>query len=131
MKFGVLISGGGTNLQSIIEKVEAGYIPNSSIEVVISTKKDAYGLTRAKNHNLPAIFLDPKDFWKKPNKEELRVEYDKIVKRTLDEYNVEFIVLAGYMLLLSAHFVDQFPLKIANIHPAILPAYRGTSGVKD
>ncbi|MFX1252567.1 MAG: phosphoribosylglycinamide formyltransferase [Promethearchaeota archaeon] len=131
MKFGVLISGGGTNLQSIIDKVEAGYIPNSSIEVVISTKQEAYGLTRAKNHNIPAIFLDPKSFWKKPNKEELRVEYDKIIKRTLDEYNVEFIVLAGYMLLLSAHFVDQHPLKIVNIHPAILPAHRGTSGVKD
>ncbi|MFX0090396.1 MAG: phosphoribosylglycinamide formyltransferase [Candidatus Hodarchaeota archaeon] len=131
MKFGVLVSGGGTNLQSIINKVEAGYIPNSSIEVVISNKKDAYGLTRAQNHDIPSVFIDSKGFWKKPNKEELRIKHDKRLKMTLDEHNVEMVILAGYMLLLSVHFVDQYPLKIVNIHPAILPAHRGTSGVKD
>ncbi len=123
-KLAVFVSGSGTNLQAIIDKVESGYIPDASIEVVISNKKTAYALERARNHNIDAIFLNPKDY-KDENKEKSRIRYDRVCMDILEDYKIDYVILAGYMRLLSKEFVSKWNMKILNIHPAILPAFPG------
>lgn len=119
----VFISGSGTNLQSIIDKTESGYLP-VNIKCIISSKKDAYGLERGKKHNIPSLFIDPKQFLKREKHEE------EIIK-ILEEYNVELIILAGYMRLLTPHIINRYKNKIINIHPALLPGFPGTDGYGD
>lgn len=119
----VLISGSGTNLQSIIDKTESGYLP-ATIRCVISNRMDAYGLIRARNHNIPAYFIDPGKFQK-------REEHEEEILKTLTEHEVELVVLAGYMLLLTPHFINRYKNRIINIHPALLPSFPGTDGYGD
>lgn len=116
MNIGVLVSGRGTNLQSIIDAHLNGEI-NSRVVVVISNKKDAFALERAKNHNIPAIFISPKN--KDPE------TYDAEILGILKQYNVDFVVLAGYLKILTKKFIDEFPDRIINIHPALLPCFGG------
>lgn len=122
-RLGVLISGSGTNLENIAKKIEEGEIP-ARIAVVISDREDAYGLVRARNHGLQAVFVDPRSF---PD----RVSYDQELVRILKENQVDLVVLAGYMRLVSPQFVEAFRNRILNIHPALLPSFPGTSGVAD
>lgn len=122
LKLGVLISGRGSNLQSIIDHIEAGKIP-AKIEVVISDKKDAYGLERAKKHGIEALFIDPKAY---PSRE----EFEKAVGDELEKRKVELICLAGFMRILSPYFVNRFKNRIINIHPALLPSFPGLHGQK-
>jgi phosphoribosylglycinamide formyltransferase 1 len=114
---GVLISGGGTNLQSIIDAIEAKKL-DARIEIVLSNKADAYGLVRAQNHNLPTEVLDHKSFAS-------REAYDQAVVDLLRARGVELVVLAGFMRLLSPVFVKVYSNRIMNIHPALLPAFPG------
>jgi phosphoribosylglycinamide formyltransferase-1 len=114
---GVLISGGGTNLQSIIDAIEAKQL-DARIAVVLSNKADAYGLVRAKNHGIPAEILDHKQF---PSRE----AYDQAVVDLLQTRGVELVVLAGFMRLLSPVFVKAYSNRIMNIHPALLPSFPG------
>ena len=117
LPIGVLISGSGTNLQSIIDAIEAQAL-DAKIEVVLSNKADAYGLLRAKKHNLFTAVLDHKSF---PSRE----AYDHEVVDILRRRGVELVVLAGFMRLLSPVFVKAYSNRIMNIHPALLPAFPG------
>lgn len=120
IKLGVLVSGRGSNLQAIIDSIEAGKLP-AKIEIVISDKEDAYALTRAKNHGIPALFVDPKSFGSKE-------EFEKAIGDELDKRGVELICLAGFMRILSPYFVSRFKNRIINIHPALLPSFPGLHG---
>lgn len=122
LKLGVLISGRGSNLQSIIDHIEAGKIP-AEIKVVISDKKEAYGLERARRHSIEALFIDPNSF-------STREEFEKAVGDELEKREVELICLAGFMRILSPYFVNRFRNRIINIHPALLPSFPGLHGQK-
>jgi phosphoribosylglycinamide formyltransferase-1 len=114
---GVLISGGGTNLQSIIDAIEAKKL-DAKIEVVLSNKADAFGLARAKKHGIPIEFLDHKAY---PSRE----IYDQAIVDLLHSHGVELVALAGFMRLLSPVFIKAYSNRIMNIHPALLPAFPG------
>jgi phosphoribosylglycinamide formyltransferase-1 len=113
----VLISGSGTNLQAIIDAIEAQEL-NAKIQVVLSNRTDAYGLVRAKKHGIPVEVLDHKSF---PSRE----AFDQAVVNILRDREVELVVLAGFMRLLSPVLVRAYSNRIMNIHPALLPAFPG------
>jgi phosphoribosylglycinamide formyltransferase-1 len=117
LPIGVLISGSGTNLQSIIDAIEAQKL-NARIAIVLSNRADAYGLVRAAKHGIPTEILDHKKF---PSRE----AYDQAVVDILRERDVELVVLAGFMRLLSPVFVKAYSNRIMNIHPALLPSFPG------
>ena len=119
----VLVSGNGTNLQAIIDSVNNGYIP-AKIAVVLSDEKRAFALERAKKAGIDTVVLDKKDF-------KTREDFDREVVKQLKKKNVELVVLAGFMRLLSPYFIDEYRNRIINIHPALLPAFKGAHGVKD
>jgi len=123
MNIAVFVSGSGTNLQAIIDGVAKGEI-KAKIALVVSDNKDAYALTRAKNAGIETFVLSPKGF-------KSREDYDKKIIEELKKRNVNLVVLAGFMRLLSLHFVSQYENKIINIHPALLPSFKGTHGIKD
>jgi phosphoribosylglycinamide formyltransferase-1 len=112
-----LVSGSGTNLQAIIDQIEAKRL-DAKIEVVLSNKADAYGLVRAKNYGIATEMLDHKQF---PSRE----AYDQAVVDLLRARGVELVVLAGFMRLLSPVFVKAYSNRIMNIHPALLPSFPG------
>jgi len=114
---GVLVSGSGTNLQAIIDAIEAKRL-DAKIEVVLSNKADAQGLVRAQDHGIPTAVLDHKQF---PSRE----AYDQAVVDILRARGVELVVLAGFMRLLSPVFVKAYSNRIMNIHPALLPSFPG------
>jgi phosphoribosylglycinamide formyltransferase 1 len=117
-KLGVLISGSGSNLQSIIDHIENGRL-HAQIRVVISNNPDAYGLIRARKAGIRCVALNHKDF-------KSREDFDDELIRLLKEANLDLIVLAGFMRILTSKFLQAFPDKIINIHPALLPAFPGT-----
>lgn len=117
LKLGVLVSGGGTNLQSIIDHIESGYLP-AEIAVVISSKEGAYALERAKKHHIPAYVVKRKDF-------DSQEKYEDEMIELLRRHHVELVVLAGFIKVLSPHFVRAFPNRIMNIHPALIPSFCG------
>lgn len=119
-KIGVLVSGGGTNLQAIIDSIERKELP-AEIVVVISNKKDAFALERAAKHNIPAVFINHKDFAS-------REEFEKRLIKELDSRQVELVCLAGFMRVLTPFFVNYYKHRILNIHPALLPAAKGLYG---
>ncbi len=121
-KIAVLISGGGSNLQSIIDSVESGYI-KIEISVVVSNKEEAYGLTRARNHGIPAEIIRHGDY-------QSREEFETRLIEILDGYGVDLVVLAGFMRVLTPFFVNHYHHRIINIHPALLPSFPGTHGQK-
>ncbi|HEY7321292.1 MAG TPA: phosphoribosylglycinamide formyltransferase [Candidatus Binatia bacterium] len=114
---GVLISGSGTNLQSIIDAIEAEEL-DAKIQLVLSNRAEAYGLVRAKKHGIPVEVLDHKRF-------SSREDFDQAVVDILRDREVELVVLAGFMRLLSPVFVRAYSNRIMNIHPALLPAFPG------
>lgn len=124
MNIAVLCSGNGTNLQAIIDSVKSGKIKNTIIKVVISDKEQAFAITRAKRSNIETLFLDPKKY-------KSREEYDRAILSELKNRNIELVVLAGFMRIISSDLVDCFKNKIMNIHPALLPSFKGKSGIKD
>ena len=122
LRVGVLASGSGTDLQSIIDASEKGMI-NAEVVCVISDNKDAFALKRAEKHKIKSYFIDPKC----KDKE----DYDKEIDRTLIENKVGLVVGAGYMRILSSCFVKKWFGRLINIHPAILPSFKGTNGQGD
>ncbi len=114
---GVLVSGRGSNLQAIIDASEAGKI-DATVVVVLSDVQDAYALERARKHNIPPAFVDPKAH-------ATREAFDQAMIAVLTAHQVELICLAGYMRVLSARFINHFRHRIMNIHPALLPAFPG------
>ena len=117
VRIGVLASGSGSNLQAIIDAVEAGKI-NAEIAVVLSDNKKAYALERASNHNIPAVFVEHK-------LKRRREDYDLAILGKLREHNVDLVLLAGYMKIVSAVLVEVFENRMINIHPALLPSFPG------
>lgn len=118
LRIGVLVSGGGTNLQAIIDALKAGIITNASIEIVISNNPNAYALERAKNNGINTECISLKDF-------ESREEFNDALINRLDECNLDLIVLAGCMVVLPAKLIEKYRNKIINIHPALIPAFCG------
>lgn len=118
LKLGVLISGGGSNFQSIVDHIEDGSLP-AEVAVVISNEPEAGGLNRAKKHGIDALVVNHRDY---PSREAFEEKLIEILK----SYNVELVVLAGFMRLLSPKLIETFPHRIMNIHPALLPSFPGT-----
>jgi phosphoribosylglycinamide formyltransferase-1 len=114
---GILLSGRGSNFVAIADSIDAGRIPDARIAVVISNKPDAPGIVTARERGLQALVI--------PSKGQPREEHDREVASALKQQNVDLICLAGYMRLLSPWFVQQFPRRILNIHPSLLPAFPG------
>jgi phosphoribosylglycinamide formyltransferase-1 len=114
---GILLSGRGSNFVAIADSIDAGRIADSQISVVISNKAEAPGIAIARQRGLEAVVI--------PSKGRPRGEHDREVAGALRQHNVDLICLAGYMRLLSPWFVQQFPRKILNIHPSLLPAFPG------
>ena len=117
-RIAVLISGRGTNLESIIRSIETNYIKKAQIVVVISDNRDAQGLLRAEKQGIETIVIETEDFSTKQSYEEKLIE-------TLQKLDIDLIVLAGFMRVLSSYFVKHFKWRIMNIHPALLPAFAG------
>ncbi len=122
LKIGVLVSGGGSNLQSIIENIEKGLL-DAVITIVISNNPKAYALERAKRHQIPSVVMDRRNYGSKD-------EFDDAMVKILKSCSVELVVMAGFMKVLSPVFLNSFPMKIMNIHPAILPAFPGMHAQK-
>lgn len=114
---GILLSGRGSNFVAIADSIDAGRIPDARIAVVISNKSDAPGIATARARGLVAVVI--------PSKGRPREEHDREVVAALKQHNVDLVCLAGYMRLLSPWFVQQFPRRILNIHPSLLPAFPG------
>lgn len=123
MNFAVLASGYGGNLQAIIKAVAKGQI-KADLKVVICDRKDAYALKRAHRAKIPAVYINPADFSD-------REAFDREIVAHLKKFKIDFVVLAGYMRLLSGFFLRQYPDKILNIHPSLLPAFKGLHGIRD
>jgi phosphoribosylglycinamide formyltransferase 1 len=119
----VLASGNGTNLQAIIDNIKKGAL-RARLVIVISDKKDAFALERAKKAGLKTLFCDPKNYGS-------REAYDAVVLSVLKKEKVDLVILAGFMRILSPFFVKSMKNKILNIHPALLPSFKGMDSIKD
>ncbi len=117
VKVAVLVSGGGTNLQAILDAVDSKIINSAKIEVVISNNENAYALQRAKNHNVRAEFIDKKLMGSE--------KFEKVLICLLKELEIDLIVLAGFMCILSEKFTKTFANRIINVHPALIPSFCG------
>ena len=119
LKIAVLVSGGGTNLQAIMDAIDNGTITNTEIAVVISNNKNAYALERAKNHGVEAICISPKDY-------ENRADFNEDFLNRLNSYNVDLVVLAGFLVVLPEKMIETYRNRIINIHPSLIPSFCGT-----
>ena len=118
LKLAVLVSGGGTNLQAIMDAIEDGKITNASISVVISNNAGAYALKRAEKKGIEAICISPKNY---PSRD----EFNRALLDTLQSYEVDLVVLAGCLVVIPQMIVDAYPNRIINIHPALIPSFCG------
>ena len=118
LKLAVLVSGGGTNLQAIIDAISAGKITNACISVVISNNANAYALERARAHGIEALCISPKDF-------ESREAFNQAFLDKLNSYNVDLVVLAGFLVVLSEMMIKEYTNRIVNIHPSLIPSFCG------
>ena len=123
MNIAVLCSGNGSNLQAIIDKVAERYIP-AKIALVVSDNKDAFALKRARKARIETFVLNPKHF-------DTREAFDGEIVKKLRKEKVSLVILAGYMRLLSGYFINEYTNRIVNIHPSLLPSFKGTHGIKD
>lgn len=121
LRVAVLVSGRGSNLQSIIDAIEAGQV-QAQIVAVISNKKDAVALERARKHGLKDLFVDPKPF---AGRSDSREAYDRSLLEVLQQHNVELVLLAGYMKIVTAVLVNAYANRMMNIHPSLLPSFPG------
>jgi formyltetrahydrofolate-dependent phosphoribosylglycinamide formyltransferase len=126
MRLVVMISGSGTNLQAIIDAVKSGKL-DATIEVVVSNKKDAYGLVRAEQAGVPTLYFPLKPYL---DSGASREQFDADLAERVFSYQPDLIVLAGWMLVLSSAFLDKFPRKVINLHPALPGAFPGTEGIQ-
>ena len=119
LKIAVCVSGGGTNLQAIIDGIENQTITNTEIKVVISNNKNAYALERAKQHGIEAVCITPKDY-------ESREAFNEDFLAKLDSYNVDLVVLAGFLVVIPPQMIVKYRNRIINIHPSLIPSFCGT-----
>lgn len=118
IKVAVLVSGGGTNLQALIDAEQSGTVKHAEIALVISNRADAYAITRAENAKIPVVVLSGKEY-------ATQEAFEAKLHETLQEAGIELIVLAGFMRILSESFTTRYPKKIINIHPSLIPAFCG------
>ena len=118
LKIAVCVSGGGTNLQAIMDAIDNGIITNTQISVVISNNPGAYALERAKNHGIEAICISPKDY-------ESREAFNEDFLRQLDSYQVDLVVLAGFLVVIPPEMIQKYRNRIINIHPSLIPSFCG------
>lgn len=118
LKLAVLVSGGGTNLQAIIDAISVGKITNACISVVISNNANAYALERARAHGIEALCISPKDF-------ESREAFNQAFLDKLNSYNVDLVVLAGFLVVLPEMMIKEYTNRIVNIHPSLIPSFCG------
>ena len=125
MRIAVLVSGGGTNLQAIIDNINTGFLAGIEISIVISSNEDAYALTRAKQNGIPSAVIPVRAF---PSRD----EWDEAMLEAVDGSGAELIVLAGYLTLLGPKLTRKFSNRIINIHPALIPSFCGAGmyGIK-
>lgn len=114
----VLVSGGGTNLQAILDKIDSGAVTNVTVEAVISNRADAYALERARNRGIAAECISPKSFASRDG-------FNEALLAGISKYEPDLIVLAGYLVILPACLVKAYPGKILNIHPSLIPSFCG------
>ena len=119
LKIAVCVSGGGTNLQAIMDAIDNGTITNAEISVVISNNRNAYALERAKNKNIPAICISPKDYVD-------RAAFNEDFLKQLDSYRVDLEVLAGFLVVIPQEMIAKYRNRIINIHPSLIPSFCGT-----
>ena len=119
LKIAVLVSGGGTNLQAIIDAIADKTITNAEISVVISNNKDAYALERAGKHGIEAVCISPKQF-------ETRDAFNQAFLEKLNSYQVDLVVLAGFLVVLPEMMIRAYENRIINIHPSLIPSFCGT-----
>ena len=118
LKIAVLVSGGGTNLQAIIDAIQKGTITNAEVSVVISNNPNAYALERAKKHGIEAVCISPKQY-------EKREEFNRDFLEKLNSYQVDLVVLAGFLVVLPEMMIKQYENRIINIHPSLIPSFCG------
>lgn len=119
IKLAVCVSGGGTNLQAIIDAIDNGTITNAKIEVVIANNANAYALERAKNHGIEGICIFPKDY-------ENREAFNTAFLDKLNSYQVDLVVLAGFLVVIPPQMIAEYRNRIINIHPSLIPSFCGT-----
>ena len=119
LKLAVLVSGGGTNLQAIMDSIDDGRITNAKIQVVISNNAGAYALTRAENYGVEALLLSPKSF-------DTREEFNQKLLEVLKERDIDLVVLAGYLVVVPPCVIEEYENRIINIHPSLIPSFCGT-----
>ncbi|MBR4708090.1 MAG: phosphoribosylglycinamide formyltransferase [Pseudobutyrivibrio sp.] len=119
MRIAVCVSGGGTNLQAIIDKINSGEIHNTEIAVVISNNKGVYALERAAKAGIEGVCVSPKDY-------ATRDEFNKALLETIDSYNVDLVVLAGFLVVIPPEMIRKYENRIINIHPSLIPSFCGT-----
>lgn len=119
LRVGVLVSGGGTNLQAIIDAVENKTITNTEIVTVISNNKTAYALERAKKHGIESICISPKDY-------ATREQFHEALYQALEERELDLVVLAGYLVVIPEKIITKYENRILNIHPSLIPSFCGT-----
>ena len=119
LKLAVLVSGGGTNLQAIIDAINAGKITNATIDVVISNNANAYALERAKDHGIEGMCISPKAY-------ESREQFNDALTQTIVDRGIDLVVLAGYLVIIPPQLIAAYRNRIINIHPSLIPSFCGT-----
>lgn len=118
LRVGVMVSGGGTNLQAILDAIDSKKIRNAAVVAVISNNRNAYALERARNHGIEAVCVSPKDY-------ETRAQFNEALLARVDEYRLDLIVLAGFLVAIPAAMIQKYPNRIINIHPSLIPSFCG------
>lgn len=118
LRVGVMVSGGGTNLQAILDAMDQGNITNAQVAVVFSNNKNAYALERARNHGIDTVAMSPKEF-------ESRAAFNQAFLEKVDEYRLDLIVLAGFLVTIPEDMTRKYERRIINIHPSLIPSFCG------
>lgn len=118
LRVGVMVSGGGTNLQAILDSIDNGTIRNARVEVVISNNRNAYALERARNHGIEAVCVSPRDYAD-------REQFNEAFLEKVNEYQLDLIVLAGFLVAIPAAMIQKYRNRIINIHPSLIPSFCG------
>lgn len=118
LRVGVMVSGGGTNLQAVLDAVDSGKITNAEVAVVVSNNKNAYALERARSRGIKTVWMSPKSY-------ESRDAFNEAFLAEVDKYRLDLIVLAGFLVTIPAAMIEKYEKRIINIHPSLIPSFCG------